>query len=163
MADSEMLIVRSASFQQLDKSLPVLLERFPDHKVTMLTHEHGVEMARKYEAIDQVEAYPYRGGFRYFNKVKFRRDKPFDTVIIPVSNLSGSGFYNVLLFSLSIPAKQRYLCNLVSEIRPVSAFSIIGTGIGHLLFKGVSALLAGAFGIVALLLLPLRLLQIKKK
>jgi len=115
----EVLIIRSAGFQQLDKNLPEIVRRFPDSCISLLTHEHGVQPARRYREISHVHVYPHTAGFHPRRRVPELAGKPFDAVIVLVANLSGSGFLNVLRFALTIRAKRYYICNLVSEIREV--------------------------------------------
>jgi hypothetical protein len=158
-----MLIIRSAGFQQIDQNLPRLQERFPECQVTLLTHSHGVQMAEKYSTLHSVCEYPYKQGFHYRRRVTAFRQREFDTVIIPVSNLSGSGFFNVLLFSLTIPAKRRYVCNMVSEIREISSLQVLGMGARHVMFTILSGMLAGLLGLFSVLLLPIALKRILKK
>jgi len=159
----ELLIIRSVSFQQLDKNLVAILERFPDHKISLLTHEHGVLLAQKYKAIEQIYVYPYKEGFAYRRKVKELKDREFDTVIIPVTNLSGAGFMNVFLFSLALKAKQRFVCNVVSEFRRVSKTSILLMGLRNQLFSSLSILLTLVVGLFTILLLPFKLYQIQNR
>ncbi len=86
----------------------------------------------------------------------------FDAVVIPVTNLSGTGFFNVLLFSLTIPSKRRFVCNMVSDIWEVSASRIIWMGVRHLLFQAVSSILSLLLGIFAVLFLPFGLKRLSK-
>ncbi len=159
---TDILVIRSVSFQQLDQNLPRLQEAFPDAQITLLTHEHGVRMAEKYKAIQQVLVYPYKEGFRYRRKTPGIRNRTFDAVIIPVANISGTGFFNVLLFSLTVPAKRRYLCNMLSDIREVSLPQILALGIRNAMFQAASLVLTAIFGLFTLLLLPISLKRILK-
>jgi len=143
----ELLIIRSAGFQQLDKNLSEIIRRFPNHRISLLTHEHGVQPARKYKDIDRIYVYPYTEGFHARRKVPDFKGKPFDAVIVLVSNLSGSGFSNVMRFSLTIRAKRRYICNLVSEIREVTAAGIRMKHVLNVCFAG----LAGCATVIAAL------------
>lgn len=115
-----LLIIRSVSFQQLDLNLPEIKKKFPDHKVCLLTHPHGLELAKKYKDIDEVYSYDYTGAFQSKNKVPQIQGTSFDAVIIPVTNLSGSSFENVLQYGVSIRAKEYYMCNLISEITRIT-------------------------------------------
>lgn len=166
MAVSEIknvLIIRSASFQQLDNNFPKLIKTFPKHKFHMLTHEHGVKLAEKYEKIDQLFVYPYKKSFSIWRRVPALSREKFDIVIIPVSNLTGRGFLNVVLFSFAINASQRYLCNMVSELKTVK--------ISFLIIKCLERIIISLFSILMILplILPIfcfllvRLIQIKGK
>ena len=158
----EILIIRSVSFQQLDKNLPVVKKCCPDHKISVLTHEHGALLARKYKDVETVYIYPYREGFLFKNKANEIRDKNFDVVIIPVANITGVGFFNVLKFSLSIKAKRRMICNVISEIREIKPVDIRLIGVKNGLISALSAVLTGVMAVPLVLFLPLRLLLLRK-
>ncbi|WP_248929433.1 hypothetical protein [Paenibacillus hamazuiensis] len=159
----DLLIIRSASFQQLDKNLPLLMNAFPEHQFHMLTHEHGIQLARKYKVLERIITYPHKKSFSFWRQVPELKKEKFDSLIIPVSNLTGAGFLNVLLYSLTISAEQRYLCNLVGELKLISAGNIVGMGIKSIVFSFISVLIT-ALAVVPLLLgLPLLLRRLAKK
>jgi hypothetical protein len=158
----EILIIRSVSFQQLDKNLPVIKERYPCHKISVLTHEHGALLARKYRDADTVYIYPFREGFLYKNKAGGINDKNFDAVIIPVANITGAGFFNVIKFSLSIKTRQRIICNIVSEIREIKPAAIRLIGIRNGMISALSLALTCIMAIPLILFLPLRLFLLRK-
>lgn len=159
---AEVLIIRSAGFQQLDKNLPEIVRRYPQHRISILTHEHGVPMASKYADIDEVYTYPYMGAFQARHSVPELHGKSFDAVVVLVTNLTGAGFSNVMKFSLSMKARERIVCNLVSELREVSAFAIRTTGIRNALFAVAAGLLTALFAMFALVLLPIQWKRITK-
>ena len=159
----EILIIRSVSFQQLDKNLPVVKERYPDHKISVLTHEHGALLARKYKDVETVYVYPFREGFSCKNKADGIKDKFFDVVIIPVANITAAGFFNVLKFSLSIKAGRRMICNVVSEMREIKPAAIRLTGIRNVMITALSTALTGIVTVPLILFLPLRLFLLQKK
>jgi hypothetical protein len=158
----EILIIRSVSFQQLDKNLPVVKERYPGHKISVLTHEHGALLARKYKDVDTVYIYPFREGFDYKNKVSEIDDKIFNAVIIPVANVTAAGFFNVLKFSLSIKAGQRMVCNVASEMREVKPAAIRLTGMRNKMISALSIVLTGIVAVPLVLFLPLRFFLLRK-
>ncbi|HYH02954.1 MAG TPA: hypothetical protein VEC37_07615 [Bacillota bacterium] len=159
----ELLIIRSASFQQLDKNIGVIAERFPEHNIHILTHEHGVLLARKYKMIKEIFVYPYRSGFSYWKKTLEIKEKTFDVVIVPVTNLSGAGFFNVLLFSLSIKACQRFCCNVVSELTALSPGGILILGLKNSFFKLIAWLGTVIFAIPIGLFFLLKLKVMEKR
>jgi hypothetical protein len=159
----EILIIRSVSFQQLDKNLPVIKERYPDREISVLTHEHGALLARKYKDVSNVYIYPFREGFSYKDKVSEFNDKKFDVVIIPVANISAAGFFNVLKFSLSIKTGRRMICNVVSEMREIKPSTIRLTGIRNGIITALSIVLTGIVAVPLILILPLRLFMLQKK
>lgn len=143
----ELLIIRSASFQQLDLNLPEIKKKFPNYKISILTHEHGVKLAEKYEDIKQIYVYPYKDGFSIKRKVKKFNNKIFDALIVPVTNVSGAGFSNVLLFSLSIKAKKKYQCNVISEIKEYTDATIMLGELIRLIYKVIAGFCTIAFSI----------------
>ena len=158
----EILIIRSVSFQQLDLNLAAIAERYRGCRISILTHEHGLLLAQKYQDIDHVYVYPFKEGFSFLRPVKELRGKVFDTVIIPVSNLSGAGFLNVLFFSLTIKCQSRIICNLVSELRPVTPWQIIRRSVINKVWSLIALLLTLILAIPVLLLLPFCLKRIEK-
>jgi len=145
---SKALIVRSASFQQLDQNLPKIMEAFPQYHFNLLTHEHGVKLAEKYRDLNEIICYSFSESFSVFRREPKLNGVRYDAVIVPVSNLTGAGFLNVFFFSFSIKAKKRYICNMVSEVSPLRSSAVVGKGILSFL-NNVSA------GIVTVLSYPL--------
>ncbi len=150
----QLLIVRSVSFQQLDLSLPEILKAFPDTELSILTHEHGVLLAEKYSSIKNVYVYPHKGGFSFFKKAASLSGKSFDYLLLPVTNITGAGFVNVLAFGLSVQAREKYIVNVVSDIKKISHAEIILKIISTWLFKGLAALFAFLTCAVLILLSP---------
>ena len=159
----EILIIRSVSFQQLDKNLPIVKKRFPDHKISVLTHEHGAPLARKYKDVETVYIYPYRGGFQYKDRANEISGTIFDAVIIPVANITGAGFFNVLKFSLSIKTGRRMICNVTSEITEIKPAAIRLIGVKNGMFSALSMVLTSVLALPLVLFLPLRLFLLQKE
>jgi hypothetical protein len=139
----KLLIIRSVSFQQLDLNLPELKKAFPEYTFCLLTHPHGVELAKKYKDIDCVYTYDYKGSFQKKNKVPELEQEEFAVVIIPVTNLSGSGFDNVLQYGMSLRAKEYYMSNLVAELTKLTKATLALRKLRHWL----SCLMAGILSI----------------
>jgi hypothetical protein len=158
----EILIIRSVSFQQLDKNLPVIKERYRDYKISVLTHEHGALLAQKYRDVDTVYIYPFREGFLYKNKANAINDKNFAAVIVPVANITGAGFFNVLKFSLSIKTEQRVICNVISAMNEIKPAAIRLTGIRNGIISALSMTLTGVMALPLVLFLPLKLFLLRK-
>jgi hypothetical protein len=157
----ELLIIRSVSFQQLDLNLMEINKKFPDYKISLLTHEHGVKLAEKYSLIDNIYVYPYRGAFKSGNEVNELKDKVFDVLITPVTNISGSGFLNVLNYSRSIKSKSYYMCNLISDIEEYDKGRIISKKILNNLYILISGILSLPLLIISLIYLPFKLKSLK--
>lgn len=155
----ELLIIRSVSFQQIDLNLPEIKKKFPDYKISILTHEHGIELAKKYKDICHIYVYGYSGAFKKKNRVKALMNKKFDAVIIPVTNITGVGFLNVLKYGFTIKSKEYYMCNVISDIKIITRNKITGEYI-----KGaVNSIISGIMIIPLLVLgLPYLLIQIKR-
>ncbi|RXT04465.1 glycosyltransferase family 9 protein [Ammoniphilus sp. CFH 90114] len=159
----ELLIIRSVSLQQLDKNLPVIKELFPDHRINLLAHEHGVKLVEKYRDIDRVYVYPFKGSFSAKQPVNELKSKEFDAIIVPVGNLTGAGFHNVLEFSLTLNGKKRWMCNLVSELRELSPLQIQTRRWKNSLYAGLSTLLTSVISLFLLPVLPWLLKRLEKK
>jgi len=143
----KILIIRSVSFQQLDKNLAAIAKQFPvgggQWELHLLTHSHGIPQARSYKAISQLIDYGSRGNFSFFHLPRCfkksksapgdrgasgadnKEEKGYEAIVVPVTNKSGAGFLNVLFMSLRIPTRSIYMCNLLSEIWKVSRKRIV--------------------------------------
>ncbi|KGR90096.1 hypothetical protein CD30_13620 [Ureibacillus massiliensis 4400831 = CIP 108448 = CCUG 49529] len=155
-----LLIIRSASMQQLDKNLPEIVKTFPEYQIDMLTHEHSVKLVEKYDVIKNVIVYPYNGSFDVNRKVDV---DTYDAVLVPVTNLSGSSFYNVLNFSLTIKAEKRFICNLVSEIWEVTPSDIKMMKLKSNTMTLLSSIATAILFIPLCLVLPFKLMSIQRK
>jgi len=130
----KVLLVRSVSFQQLDKNLNGIVALFStdEYEFHLLTHGHGLQRAATYGAVSRIIDYGSRGNFSFFHfpsgleRAASRGvAESYDMVIVPVTNISGVGFLNVLAMALRLPARKIYVCNLVSEIFPLSRSRIV--------------------------------------
>jgi len=157
------LIIRSVSFQQLDLNLSAIREKYSPCKISLLTHEHGVKLAEKYSEIEKVYVYPYKEGFNYKNKVDEMKDMKFDAVVVPVTNINGGGFFNVLKFSKSFNTKERVMCNVVSDIKYFNMRDIYLLEIKTVFMKVFSMLATAILSPVILICLLFRLNQTIKK
>lgn len=156
------LIIRSVSFQQLDLNLPSIKEKYGQCNISLLTHEHGVKLAEKYSDINKIYVYPYKSGFNIKNKVKELEDKEFDIVIVPVTNITGGGFFNVLKFSKSIKAKERVMCNVISELKLFSMADIYAMQLKNYCMNTISFICTAILSPFVLIALLFRLNEIEK-
>ena len=145
----DILIVRSAPIQQLDASLSKIKLKFDNPNISILSHEHAIELLNKYECIDTCITYPYKESFDIRRKARFDDGKKFDHAIVMVGNLSGCGFQNVLFFALSLPVGKIWVCNLIGEINSISRAGIILKSFRNQLFKFAAFLLAAIFSLFA--------------
>lgn len=159
----ELLVIRSVSFQQLDLNLVEIQKKFPGYRISLLTHEHGVRLAEKYNNIDQIYVYPYGGAFNRKYKVLELESKSFDAIIIPVTNITGYSFLNVLSFGLGIRAKNYYMCNVISEIQEITRMKITMKRIKGNVYKVLAAILATPIILVSLVCLPFKFKSLERE
>lgn len=157
------LIIRSVSFQQLDLNIPVIKDKYSPCSISILTHEHGVKLAEKYSYINQIYIYPYKDGFNINHKVNGLAKSNFDLVVVPVTNINGGGFFNVLNFSKSINCKERVICNVIGNITPFTINKIYLLEIKNFLMKLISILATIIVSPIVLIVLLIKLKSIEKK
>lgn len=136
------LIIRSVSFQQLDKNLAAVRNYFPDAELHLLTHSHGLKRAETYEELSRIIDYGSRKNFsaRHMPSSILKGQK-YDAVVVPATNKTGTGFLNVLGAALKTGAEKIYMCNLVSEIWEVKRRTIISRRWWSVVLSVVSAIL----------------------
>jgi hypothetical protein len=150
---TNILIVRSAPIQQLDASISKITQKFDSPDISILSHEHAIELLNKYECINKCITYPFKESFDISRKAKFDTGERFDHAIIMVGNLSGCGFQNVLFFALSLPVRKIWICNLIGELTPISRAGIILKSFRNQLFKFAAFLSTAIFCLFAFPLL----------
>ncbi|URZ00931.1 hypothetical protein [Clostridium felsineum] len=159
----KLLIVRSASFQQLDLNLKAIEEKYKGYEISMLTHEHGVKLAEKYNDIKNIYVYRYKESFKKGNSVKEIENIKFDVIIVPVTNISGAGFFNVFKYALSINGDKIVMCNVVSELKDVSVSSLYVMRISNFIFRIVAFLITGVLGVILTPVLLWKFKSVRKK
>lgn len=112
----KVLIIRSVSFQQLDKNIMEIQKQFPNCEFELLTHSHGVKRSRRYPEISRIIDYESKKNFSGYHCPLELKKADYKAVVVPVTNIQGVGFLNVLFLATRIQAKKIYICNLVSEI-----------------------------------------------
>ncbi|MBF0486718.1 MAG: hypothetical protein HQK98_01025 [Nitrospirae bacterium] len=142
------LVIRCTNLQHLDKVFKRLRAEFPDAKTTLLTHRHGAAQAASYT--EAVVVYPYTKNYGFFRGMKSLSEMNFDAVVIPVGNISGSGFLNVFLFTLTIKAALRFTCNSALELKPLPKRKIIALLFRNILYTTTSAMLTTVVSAVLL-------------
>ena len=157
---TNILIVRSAPIQQLDASLSKIKQKFDNPSISILSHEHAIELLNKYECIDKCITYPYKESFDVRRRAKLDAGERFNHAIVIVGNLTGCGFQNVLFFALSLPVRKIWICNLRGEITLTSRAGIILKSFRNQLFKFLALLSTAVFGIVTF---PVLLFFLKRK
>lgn len=150
MKTKKILVVRTVSFEQLDRVIKRLKEDGPMSVIMILTHSHGKDMAAQYFGKENIFVYNRRGNYTLFHLPRELSGHVFDEVILPVTNLRGNGFFNVFLFSVRVSAKKRYIMNVNLKKRLLTYRLITGSFVLRTLYFLISILLSGAFGIVLL-------------
>jgi hypothetical protein len=150
---NKILIVRSAPIQQLDASLSKIKLKFDNPSISILSHEHSIELLNKYDGIKKCITYPFKESFDISRKAKFDTEERFDHAVVMVGNLTGCGFHNVLFFALSLPARKIWICNLIGELTPISRAGIILKSFRNQLFKFAAFLSTAIFCLFAFPLL----------
>ncbi|MCR3757815.1 hypothetical protein KYB31_02240 [Clostridium felsineum] len=158
-----LLIIRSASFQQLDLNLKAIEEKYKGYEINILTHEHGVKLAEKYNNVKNIYVYPYKGYFKKGYSIKEIENIKFDVIIVPVTNISGAGFFNVFKYALSINGDKIVMCNVVSNFKDIGDFSLYIMEIKNVIFKVAAFLITGILGIILIPTLLFKLKSIRKK
>lgn len=138
------LIIRSVSFQQLDKNLVAIGERFPagEYRLHLLTHGHGIGRARSYSDIGEIIDYGSKKNFSLFHLPGDLKGRHYDAVIVPVTNLTGAGFLNVLVMTLRIDTPRLYICNLTSDIWEVPRWKILFKAVRAVIYSMIATVLA---------------------
>ena len=142
---TKVLIVRSAPIQQLDASLTKIRSVFQNPSISILSHQHSVELLQKYHDIERIIPYPYKDSFDFKRKVSFDSVSQFDHAVVMVGNLSGSGFVNVLLFALALPVKKIWICNLIGQLKFISKPLVALITARNLFYKLFSSILCLSF------------------
>ncbi len=142
---TKVLIVRSAPIQQLDASLPKIRTTFENPSISILSHQHSVELLQKYHDLERIIPYPYKDSFDFKRKVSFDSGSRFDHAVVMVGNLSGSGFMNVLLFTLALPVKKIWICNLIGQLKIMPRPLIALISFRNLFYKFTSSILCLCF------------------
>lgn len=152
----KILIIRSVSFQQLDKNLGPLKEMFaaPDTIFYLLTHAHGIERAGQYGLFTEIIDYETRKNFSFFHMPRRLKEEIFEAVIVPVTNKSGAGFLNVFLAVLRMKTKSIYGCTPASDIWVISRPQIFSRLLKATFFSAI----AFVFTLGSLLILPFMIL-----
>ncbi len=151
------LIIRSVSLQQLDLIIGAISDKFSDALIDILTPPHNHSHCEKYDTVSEIIDYPDKCSFSCFTLPEEIKNRRYNTVVVPVSNQKGSGFLNVLFMALRIDAKEIYTCNLATEIKRVSRFTILFKKALELIAIPISLILAALTIIPVLITLPLKL------
>ncbi|MCX6582974.1 MAG: hypothetical protein NT166_22585 [Candidatus Aminicenantes bacterium] len=154
--EKKILIIRSVSFQQLDKNLIRIKETFPepDTMFYLLTHSHGIERAQKYRLLSEIIDYQSRKDFSFFRLPKRLKKEKFYAVIVPVTNKTGAGFLNVFAMALRIKTEKIYRCTTGSDIRQTPRKEIVSRLLKATFFSAIAFILT----LGALVMLPFLIL-----
>lgn len=151
MDNVDILIIRSTSNQHLALALRRLRREYPQGNMDVLTHAHCVESIGELDGVRDILPYPPSQYFTPFLLPVLKKKYP--VVVVPVSNLTGSGYENVLLLALRLKKEKILLCNLGGELIPLSTQTILARTFRFLLFVPIAVL--GALFFLTLNLLAL--------
>ena len=157
----DLLLIRSVGIQQLDRVLPAVRAAFPEHRGHLLTHPHAQALVAHFQGIHAVHPYPRPGPFSFWH-ARGIPAQAFDVVLVPVSNTSGAGFTNVLLFSLAVKGRKRVLCNLALEFQPLSRAKILRRVGRELFISGVARVVSWPIRVLIRLFLPWMLRRLER-
>ena len=90
-------------------------------------------------------------------------NKKFDVVVVPVTNINGGGFFNVLKFSKSIITKERVICNVISDISSFTMGYIYLLEIKNFFMKFIAILSTVIISPIIFIILLVKLKFIEKK
>ncbi|MEF2243933.1 hypothetical protein [Paenibacillus sp. IITD108] len=155
------LIIRSASFQQLDQNLPGIQQQMPGYIFDLLTHEHGVKLAEKYEGINKIIPYPYKQSFNKKLKAIGLPSESYDAVIYVVTNMTGVGFWNVLQFAFTIPANQYFQCNMHTELKTINKAQVYKDAFLRWIQRFISLIATGLCSVIIIPYLIFKFIQIR--
>ncbi|MBF0464362.1 MAG: hypothetical protein HQK88_08200 [Nitrospirae bacterium] len=153
------LIIRSSGFQHIDKVIVMVRQKFKSAEISILTHVHGKELAAKYGDVN-VLVYPYKGNFSVMRPFKTVN---YDAVVVPTGNVTGSGFLNVFMFALTIKAKERYICNIKTDFKSLTTWSVFRTAIKGGVISTASMFLAIPAAIVVFIIWHILGIRVIKK
>lgn len=147
----KILLIRSVSFQQMDRQWEAWQKRFSGAEWYILTHAHGEVVAGRYEGVQRVFVYPWKSPFCWYRPAPCLQGESFDCVVVPFSNTSGAGFGNVMLFALTVRAKRRLSCNLSGQWREWRRFDILFSAF----VRGMMAVVAGCLALLTFVFVSL--------
>lgn len=153
----KVLIIRSVSLQQLDLIIGKIADNLKADTIHLLTPPHNHSHCEKYKDISKIIDYPEKTSFSCLTLPDELKKEEYDAVVVPVSNIKGSGFLNVMLLAMRVKAKEIYTCNLATDIKKLSRTGIVARKLLDLLAIPFSAVLTLISIIPVSLILLLRL------
>jgi len=118
------LIIRSTSIQHLALAVHQAQSKYASAKIDCLTHPHSLDSVREMQGINAIHPYPSTRNFSPFTAPASCRGN-YALVIVPVSNMTGAGFENVLLLALRFQKRRIVLCDLRGGLIPISRGKIL--------------------------------------
>lgn len=123
------LLVRSTSLQHTALVLDKLKIRFQTIRLDILTHTHAVESLKSLTGVREIIKFPYKGSFGgsrlYTGSLsKILINKKYDLVVVPVENISGIGYENVIAMAAGIRPLKIAVCNKAGEISVMSRLDV---------------------------------------
>lgn len=126
---ADTLIIRSTSTQNLEKQMPSISEHLANGTVDVLTHKEGYGSIQEKFPDAGIVLYPFEEDFSpsrvLFGTLADQKIRKYKTVVVPMSNRSGDGYLNVLLFSLFLNPDRIVSCDKQGTLRTVSKRHIL--------------------------------------
>ena len=146
------LVIRSTSIQHLALVVQSLKKEFPQADIEILTHEHSVSSVKAIKEISSVLPYPFSRDFSPF-ALPSRVEKDYPVVVVPASNISGSGFENVLLLALRMSKGKVVLCDKNGILKNFPKHEIIQRTLLFILLIPLASLSSVILTLFALLMM----------
>jgi hypothetical protein len=153
----KILIIRSVSFQQLDRVINKIQNEFKDFDIEILAHAFNLPRLLKYKQVKRVITYEETCDFSARMIPAKLHKKNYHTIIVPFSNSSGAGFLNVIELALKLKSKQIFSCNLHLEISRLNRTLLFLKKI----FSAVNSVFSVLFSLIIFILIsPFLLIKI---
>ncbi len=148
------LVIRAVNFQMLESAIDFIKRKFGEKfEIYLLTHPHSLERAESMGIFKKVYSYERKGNFSVFFIHEILKRKKFDFIFIPLSNKRGYGFLNVLLFSLRLKAKHRFLVLPDGNIHKIGRWKILFLIVKNFFYGFISILITPFVFITYILIL----------
>ncbi|MBI5187389.1 MAG: hypothetical protein HZA01_16910 [Nitrospinae bacterium] len=153
------LIIRSTSIQHLALVIRRVSSLYPGARIDVLAHPHSVESVKQMSGVNSIITYPSASDFSPFAIGDFPRNS-YPLVVVPVSNMSGAGYENVLLLALRFRKRQIVMCNKNGEVISLPLKKILERALWR--FASIPLAVFAAVAIASANMILLGILQIAR-
>ncbi len=112
---NNVLVIRSASTQQLSYNLDAIKTKFMNCKLILLTHAHNFQGNKYFKEFNRISLFESREAFNKKDLPKELIKEKFQAVVILCSNLTGKGYGNILDMVSILNFEKLYFLNKLSE------------------------------------------------